>query len=119
MSEKQGYTYHWGKNLEEWTNKFYNKYNPREDCEVLPDLYCIDDLMSIDEEFRWSVESLQEAEQVKILYNYDIGQHVLKIKWEHNAWWKGDVLHHYYCVMLPIDQINLVTPYELARSEEE
>jgi hypothetical protein len=28
-------------------------------------------------------------------------------------------MHHYYCVMLPLDQVNLVTPYELARSEEE
>lgn len=110
----KGYSYHWSKNREAWTEKFYNKHHPQHDeWTQKRSMFMDDELIDYDEEYRWSLESLEECEQVKIVFDSTHG-HCLKIKWEHAAWWTGDVMHHYYCVMLPIDNIELIEPYDLA-----
>ncbi len=110
----KGYSYHYQKNREAWTEKFFNEHHPKhEEWTQLKSMFMEDELADHDEEYKWSLESLEECEQVRIIWDSKHG-HCLKIKWEHAAWWTGDVMHHYYCVMLPIDDVELLEPYDLA-----
>jgi hypothetical protein len=115
MTEVKGYRYHYHKSREMFATWFCeSRHNPSRDAYVqLLDIYGVEDLICQDDEFKYAMESYDEtAEQVKLIHSTDHG-HCLKIKWEHASWWPGDVLHHYYCVMLPIDQVNLIEPYDL------
>ena len=73
----------------------------------------VEDMIDFDDELKLALESFEDCQQVKILWHYDIGEHCLKIKWEHSPWWVGQVMHFYYCVMLPIDSTQLETPSQL------
>ena len=115
MSEVKNYAWHYEQSRQEWAKFFcHSKHNPSRDSYIqLLDIYAPDELMGIDDEFRYAMESYDEtAEEIKIVWNSDLG-HCLKIKWEHAGWWAGDVLHHYYCVMLPLRNINLIEPAKL------
>ena len=66
-------------------------------------------------------EHFDEMELVKIVYDYDLGTHLLKIKWENfSCWWADcNCLGLYYCVMLPIDDVKMKTPYTLAQEAKQ
>ena len=116
----EGYSYHYGVARMAFINWYYDGHTDKELAELWhSDLYSIDDMLMYDNEFKHALEAFDEAEQVKILYHYERGDHCLKIKWEVNPWWPGQVLHFYYCIMLPIDQVNFTTPYKLFTGEEE
>ena len=110
------YRWHYHKARELWVEKFYNEYNKSaEDFEQFRLMFDDpDELASYDEELRYALESFSECEEVKLIFDMTHG-HVLKIKWEHAAWWVGDNMHFYYCVLLPIDGVPMVEPAELAR----
>ena len=78
-----------------------------------------EDMIEFDDEFQFALDSFDECEQVKIIFDYTRYEHQLKIKWEHSPWWTEQVLHFYYCVLLPIDNIELKHPHELSVGEEE
>ena len=120
MSENNGYFHHYSKAKEKFIDWYYKKHPDLEYASFwFTNLYGIDQMLMLDDELNFALDAFEESQQVKILYNYDIRQHVLKIKWEVNPWWENQVLHFYYCVMLPIDKINLVEPAKLVRREEE
>lgn len=99
MKKKQGYSYHYEKAVNEWMNynlKIADKLNLEVDSH----------------EYSYIREAFDECEQVKILYDFTSG-HLLKIKWEHRSWWADDNTYFYYCVMLPLDNINLKMPHEV------
>ena len=78
-----------------------------------------EDMHEFDDEYKFAMQSFEDCEQVKILFHYDRGEHCLKVKWEHSPWWEDQVVHFYYCVMLPIDDVEFQTPYQLAGGKEE
>lgn len=112
------YNWHWNKAREEWTNKFYNEYNPDyEHWKQYRSMLMPDELPSHDDEFRYALESFNEMEQVKLVYDYKHG-HCLKIKWESGAWWASDPLHFYYCVLLPLDGVELYDPAKMKKPKQ-
>ena len=111
------YQWHYNKAREVFTEKFYNEYNPEHEYwKQHRQLFMPNELMSYDEELRYAMESFDECEQVKLVYDMKHG-HCLKIKWESGAWWAKDPLHFYYCVLLPIDGVMMMEPAELARTD--
>ena len=114
-----GYRHHYHEARKQFIDWFYNKHHPNIDQMNQMRSMCMEDeeMTMYDDELKFALEVFDE-EQVKILYNYDTNQHCLKIKWEVNPWWPNQVLHFYYCVMLPIDDVEFKTPYELATEEE-
>ncbi len=108
-----GYAYHYAKAREEFIDWYY-KSHPNQEYNTLRSMMldaC--EMIDFDDELQFALESFDECEQVKILYHYEIHEHCLKIKWEHSPWWRDQVLHFYYCVMLPLDNIRLETPSQL------
>jgi len=115
------YLFHYQESREQFAQFVINsKNNPdREDWQQWHDMLGTCDMENAIEEFRYAMQSYDDtAEQVKLLWSHESG-HTLKIKWEHTGWWAGDVLHHYYCVMLPLRNVKLKFPHELTRREEE
>lgn len=111
----QGYNWHWNKARELWIEKFYNKHNPdHEHWQQHRQMFMPDEMTIYDDELRYALESFSEMEQVKLIYDQSHGN-CLKIKWESGAWWHSDPMHFYYCVLLPIDNVQLHEPYALAR----
>ena len=115
-----GYAQHYAQAQEEFIEWYY-KDHPNEQMNSLRSMmYHWDDMREFDHELKFAIEAFEECEQVKIIWNHERGEHCLKIKWEVNPWWEDQVLHFYYCVLLPIDyNVEFKTPSELARSEEE
>jgi len=91
-----------------------SKHNP--DREVWMEWHSMvgtEDMRNQIDEFNYAMQSYDDtSEQVKLLWTFENG-HLLKIKWEHTGWWAGDVLHHYYCVMLPLANVELMFPHQL------
>lgn len=117
-----GYAHHYLEARKEFIDWFYKNHVDQELASFwFTNCGHIDDMLMYDDELKFALEAFDEAEQVKILYHYERLEHCLKIKWEVNPWWPNQVIHFYYCVMLPIDDVDFKTPYELAtgRSEEE
>ena len=115
MSEVKNYAWHYEQSREMFAKFVINsKNNPeREDWIQYHDMLGTCDMMNQVEEFRYAMEAYEyDAEQIKIIWNPDLG-HCVKIKWEHPGWWADDVLHHYYCVMLPLRNIELFEPSKL------
>ena len=121
VNMSNGYRHHYHTARQKFIDWFYSKHHPQLDTMEQMRSLCLEDeeMVSIDDELKFALESFDECEQVKILYNYDSNEHCLKIKWEHSPWWQGQVLHFYYCIMLPIDNANFRTPYQLATGEIE
>ena len=114
-----GYKHHYSKAQEEFIEWYYSKHEDQELANFwFTNCNCIDSMLMYDDELRHALQAFDESEQVKIFYEYATVGHLLKIKWEVNPWWEGQVLHFYYCVMLPIDNVVFKTPYELATEEE-
>lgn len=111
MNKKHGYIFHWEKAREEWMT--LNK-----ECSVKLNLDLYDNFYS---EQRYIEEHFDEMEQVKLVYDYELGEHLLKIKWENFSCWWADCqcLGLYYCVMLPIDNVDFKTPYALAQEAKQ
>ena len=116
-----GYKEHYHKARQEFINWYYSKHHPEYDkmCQLRSMMMDDEEMCGWDSEFQYVMDSFDDCIQVKILWHNEIKQHTLKIKWEHSPWWNGQVLHFYYCVMLPIDNVEFKTPYQLARGEEE
>ena len=115
------YLFHYQVSRERFAQFVINSPNNsrREEWQQLHDMLGTIDMECQVDEFRYAMESYDDtAEQVKLIYSYDSG-HTLKIKWEHTGWWAGDVLHHYYCVLLPLRNVPLVFPHELATAGEQ
>ena len=120
---ENGYIEHYCKAKREFVDWYYRGHVD----DVLSDFYftncyAIDDMLVYDDELKLALQGFDECIQIKILWHYDIGEHCLKIKWEHSPYWTGQVLHFYYCVMLPLDTIALKSPSQLicdALGEEE
>jgi len=106
MSKKHGYIFHWEKAREEWIT--LNKECSKKRSIGVDNFYS---------EQRYIEEHFDEMEQVKLVYDYELGEHLLKIKWENFSCWWADCqcLGLYYCVMLPIDNVDFKTPYALAK----
>ena len=114
------YLFHYQESREQFAQFVINSNNnpDREDWQQWHDMLGTCDMENAIEEFRYAMQSYDDtAEQVKLLWSWDSG-HTLKIKWEHTGWWAGDVLHHYYCVMLPLRDVELKFPHELKGEEE-
>ena len=110
----EGYAYHYSEARLKFINWYYDGHTDQELASFWHTNRCsIDDMLMYDDEFKFALEAFDEAEQVKILYHYELGYHCLKIKWEVNPWWPSQVLHFYYCIMLPIDSVNFETPSQL------
>ena len=115
----KGYKHHYAKAREEFIEWYYNAH-PKQEYNTLRSMMLHgDEMIEFDDELRFALEAFDESEQVKIVYEYATVGHLLKIKWEVNPWWPNQVLHFYYCVMLPIDDVDFKTPYQLAGGEEE
>ena len=112
-----GYAHHYHKAREEFQKWFY-QYHPNDGMKQLFDMIP-EDMHEFDDEYKFAMQSFEDCEQVKILFHYDRGEHCLKVKWEHSPWWEDQVVHFYYCVMLPIDDVEFQTPYQLAGGKEE
>jgi hypothetical protein len=112
-----GYAYHYHKAREEFQKWFY-KHHPNDAMkqlfEIMPE-----NMREFDDEFKFAMESFEECEQIKIIFHYEAGEHYLKVKWEHSPWWENQVLHFYYCVLYPIDQVTMQFPHEIVKDEEE
>jgi hypothetical protein len=93
---KKGYSYHYQKALDEWM-KFNEDSAKKHNIEV--DGY----------ELSYIRDHFDEMEQVKIVYDFGRG-HYFKVKWENSSWWHADPMHFYYCVMINIDNLNLLEP---------
>ena len=114
-----GYEHHYNKAKQEFVDWYYKTHPDRTLADYwFTNCFNIDDMIMCDDELKFALEAF-EHEQVKIVYHYETGEHCLKIKWEVNPWWPKQVLHFYYCVMLPIDHVEFKTPYQLAVGEEE
>lgn len=114
-----GYKHHYAKAKEEFINWYYSRHDDQELASFwFTNCTCIDTMLMYDDELRHALQAFDQCEQVKILYHYERRDHVLKIKWEVNPWWEGQVLHFYYCVMLPIDNVEFKAPLLLATEEE-
>ena len=112
--DENGYIEHYCKAKREFVDWYYKKH-PNPDLQELYFTYChaIDDMLVYDDELKLALEAFDECQQIKILWHYEIGEHCLKIKWEHYPWWVDQILHFYYCVMLPLDSIELKSPSQL------
>ena len=115
----KGYRYHYHKARTEFIEWFFKNHPEQEMIDLRNVMVDDEDMIGFDDEFKWALESFDDARQVKILWHYELGEHVLKIKWEHSPWWVGQRMHFYYCVMLPLDNVEFKTPYQLAVGEEE
>jgi len=114
-----GYAQHYNAAQEEFIDWYY-KDHPNEQIQTLRSMMSWDEMREFDDELQFAIQAFEEAQQVKIIFDYTRGEHCLKIKWEVNPWWEDQVLHFYYCVLLPIDyNVEFKTPYELAKGEEE
>lgn len=99
MKKKQGYSYHYEKAVNEWM-----EFNIRSADKLG---------INVDSfEYGYIREAFDECEQVKLVWDFTKG-HLLKIKWEHRCWWADDHSTFYYCVMLPIDNVDLKQPSEV------
>ena len=115
-----GYQYHYSKAKMEFVDWFYKGHDDRELAEFwFSACGNIDDMLAYDDELRFALDAFDECEQVKILWHYERRDHCLKIKWEVNPWWNAQVLHFYYCIMLPIDSVKFKTPHELVTDQAE
>ena len=116
----QGYKHHYYEARKQFIDWYYCEHHPWIDQMSQMRSLCMEDdeMTMYDDELKFALEAFDE-EEVKILYNYDTREHCLKIKWEVNPWWDGQVLHFYYCIMLPIDSVEFKTPYQLAVGEKE
>jgi len=112
-----GYVDHYHKAKKEFTDWFY-KHHPNDGMKTLYEIMP-EDMREFDDQYKFAMESFDECEQVKILFHYERGEHCLKIKWEHSPWWENQVLHFYYCIMLPIDGIDFKFPHQLVSKREE
>ena len=115
----QDYEWHRDKAREEWADKFFNEYHPQhEEWLQFRSIYMnIDEIASEHEEFCYALEAFdQEMEEVKFVFDHKHGT-CLKVKWESGAWWPGDKMHFYYCVMLPMRGIGMLEPAALARTK--
>ena len=113
------YLYHYQESREQFAKFVINsEHNPdREEWQLYHSMPGTCDMQNQVDEFDYAMQSYDDtAEQVKLLWTWENG-HVLKIKWEHTGWWSGDVLHHYYCVMLPLKNVELKFPHELVKKE--
>jgi len=114
-----GYTAHYQKAKEEFVNWYYSKHEDQELASFwFTNCANIDDMLMSDDELRHALQAFDECEQVKILFHYERQDHCLKIKWEVNPWWPNQVLHFYYCIMLPVDNVVFKDPYELAIGDD-
>jgi len=111
-----GYEYHYNKAKMEFVNWYYDYHTDRELASFW-DTNCghIDDMLMYDDELKFALEAFEDSgfDNFTLVYHYELGEHCLKIKWEVNPWWPKQVLHFYYCVMLPIDHVELKTPSQL------
>lgn len=112
-----GYVDHYHKAKKEFTDWFY-KHHPNDGMKTLYEIMP-EDMREFDDQYKFAMESFDECEQVKILFHYERGEHCLKIKWEHSPWWENQVLHFYYCIMLPIDGIDFKFPHQIVSKREE
>lgn len=112
-----GYEYHYQKAKKLFVDWYY-KDHPNEQIQTLKSMMHWDEMYDFDDELKFALEAFEDH-QTKIIFHYDIGQHCLKIKFEVNPWWPTQVMHFYYCVLLPIDQVNFQTPYELVGGNNE
>ena len=108
-----GYEYHYHEAQQLFVNWYYD-YHPDKELAAFWNSNCndIDDMMAYDDELKFALDAFADH-QTKIIFHYEIGQHCLKIKFEVNPWWEKQVLHFYYCVLLPIDEAEFKTPHEL------
>jgi hypothetical protein len=114
-----GFEDHYHKAKMEFVNWYYD-YHPDKELSGFWNSNCghIDDMMMYDDELKFALAAFEDY-QVKIMYQYfPAREHCLKIKWEVNPWWPNQILHFYYCIMLPIDNVEFKTPYELVTEEE-
>lgn len=113
--EPQGYRYHYAKAREKFVDWYYNSH-PKQELNSLRSMMLDPyEMIEFDDELQFALNSFDESEQVKIIYEYSGQGHCLKIKWEHSPWWVGQVMHFYYCVMLPIDNVDLKEPAQLQK----
>jgi len=112
-----GYEYHYHEAKYLFVNWYYD-YHPNKELASFWESNCtdIDSMMQYDDELKFALEAFEDH-QTKIIFHYDIGQHCLKIKFEVNPWWPKQALHFYYCVLLPIDNVEFQTPHELVTSK--
>ena len=94
---ENGYIEHYCKAKREFVDWYYRGHVD----DVLANFYftncyAIDDMLVYDDELKLALQGFDECIQIKILWHYDIGEHCLKIKWEHSPYWTGQVLHYYY-----------------------
>jgi len=109
-----GYAQHYSQAQEEFIEWYY-KDHPNEEIVTLKSMMHWDEMWEFDGELKHAIEAFEDCEQVKIIYDYERREHCLKVKWEVNPWWPEQVLHFYYCVLLPIDyDVEFKTPFELA-----
>ena len=110
------YIFHYKEARKLFINWYYSKHSNQELADhYFLNSFSIDDMLLYDDELKFALESFEECEQIKILWHDEIGQHCLKIKWEHSPWWVNQLLHFYYCVMLPLDDKKLLEPARLIR----
>jgi len=114
-----GYEYHYHKAKMEFVDWYY-KAHPNKELASFWFTNCgnIDDMMMFDDELRFALEAFDDDQQ-KTIYHYDIGEHCLKIKWEVNPWWPKQVLHFYYAILLPLDNVVFKFPHELVTKDSE
>jgi len=110
-----GYLFHYNKAKMEFVDWFY-KYNPDKELASFWKTNCgdIESMMMFDDELKFALEAFDDDQQ-KTIYHYDIGEHCLKIKWEVNPWFENCVVHFYYAILLPIDNVEFKFPHELVQ----
>ena len=109
------YLFHYQESRELFAKHVINSHNNphRDDWQQWHAMLGTIDMENTIEEFRYAMESYDDtAEQVKLLWTPQ-NSITLKIKWEHAGWWANDIMHHYYCVMLPLSDIPMLFPHEL------
>jgi hypothetical protein len=113
----QDYGWHREQARSMWIDKFFNEHHPQhKEWTQRRSMYSHDeDIASECDEFMWALESFdQEMETLKLVFDYKHGT-CLKIKWESGAWWSGDRVNFYYCVLMPMNGIAMFEPATLAR----
>lgn len=114
-----GYVHHYHKAKKEFVDWYYEAH-PDIELRSLwsTQMFNIDEMFQYDSELRFALEAFDDDQQ-KTIYHYDIGEHCLKIKWEVNPWWPKQVLHFYYAILLPLDNVVFKFPHELVQDGEE
>lgn len=115
----QDYGWHREKARELWVDKFYNEHNPEHDkwSQLRSMFMSNDELADADDELRYALQCFDDdMESVKFVFNHKHGT-CLKVKWECGAWWEGDKIHFYYCVLLPMRGLSMLEPAELQRKK--